>query len=264
MKRFLAVIGAMGLLVGSAVTAKADGTASIPVKDSGTIPSCGNILEVETGVYAGGTMRLEVVLASAPCEGDGVTAELGATASYALYAILDKPSGSEVPDPLDPPHPSDPFSYDIGPHSEPVLQPIQPQVGELADGSPTLTYEGQVDDNDPNICVFMVAEGTVPVTTTTYTTTKTTDAGDHNGNGQTNDDKHRGNEGDNSDGDKHDWETTTTTTAHTTTTWEPYVDRAPWDALAGDPEDEYGCLWLNAISEVWRTAGGDTPSRGFN
>lgn len=234
MKRFLAVIGAMGLLVGSALTAKADGI--IPLADSGPIPACGNITS-GSGTYAGGVMRLEVQLASAVCDGSS------ATASYDLYVILDKPSGAVLPDP------ADPFSFDVGPASQPQFLTSSYVEGDV-NGAVTLTYQETIlDDDDPNICVFSVVHGTVPVTTST------TDEGDHNGNGNTNDDKHRGNEGDNSEGDKHDWDETPTTTNV------DYVDRAP---ATVDNVDPLHCFWLNAVSEAYFAAQEGSPSRGFN
>lgn len=244
MKRFLVVVGAMALLVGSAFSAKADG---IPVKDSGPIPPCGNIIE-GSGIYAGGVMQLQVTLASAVCDG------VSATASYDLYVILDKPSGALVP------NPADPFSFDVGAASEPQLLSSD-FVEDDSSGDVILTYEETVLDNDPNICVFAVVHGTVPVTRTETITTTTTDEGDHNGNGNENDDKHKQNEGDNSEGDKHEWDETTTTEERTTTTYEPYVDRAPGTVDSVDP---YSCFWLNAISEAYFTVQPGSPSRGFN
>ena len=226
MKRFIAFASAVGLLIAMSAAAQADG---IPVADSGPIPDCANI-EDGTGTYSGNLLTVRVQLESEPCDGTN-----GESASYDLYVIADKPNGALS-------HPSDPHSMDIGTTSSPELL-TSSYTYDDSTGAPTLVYEVTFADNDPTVCVFSVAHGSV----TTTTTTTTTDEGDHNGNGTTNDDKHRKNEGSNSDGTKHDWDETTTTTTTTT----HFVDRAPGDVDSTDAQD---CLPISDVTTAWRLA----------
>ncbi len=235
MRRFIAFAGAMGVLIAMSAGARADG---IPVADSGPIPDCANI-EDGTGTYDGKQLTVRVQLESEPCDGAN-----GETATYDLYVILDKPNGELQ-------HPSDPHSMDVGTTSSPQFLTSTYRYDDST-GAPTLVYQLPVQDNDPTVCIFSVAHGSM----TTTTTTTTTDEGDHNGNGNTNDDKHRKNDGNNSDGTKHDWKETTTTT----TTVTPFVDRAPGNETN---TDELNCLPLNALTDAWEQVNGG-PSRGYN
>lgn len=263
MRRLFAIAAVVGLVAGGAITARAD-------SQQGTLPACADIA-AGAGTYNATTdaLHMEVRLNQAPCSGDPVTNEDGTTTtttvSYALYVIRDKTPTIDENRPHELANlfnltgPWDQIEFVTDTYStDPLL------VTEIAaPGAHVITYDVEISDDDPVVCVFSLVSGS---TVTTQQVEVANEPVDENGNGNTEDDVHNGNGGkSNKDGDKFDLGTHTETEEVSRT---DFFDRAPTETLDenGDPVEQplesTKCLPIDAVSSFLGQVLDDVTSQG--
>lgn len=264
MRRTLALTAAMGLVLASALTARADS----PV---GSIPECADVSS-GAGTYDSqtGALHMEVRLREAPCSPDPIANEDGTTttttANYALYVVKDRTF-----DPNNNPTANLPNAYNLtGPWDQAEFLTDEYSTDPLAVTQITapeahvITYDVIVRDDDPTVCVFALITGS---TVTTQEVEVANEPVDENGNGTTSDDTHKGNGGENNRNKspgKFDWGTHTETQEIERI---DFFDRAPDEAAGSDPKTSPNCIPFDVATGLLFQAVDDViegGSRGFN
>lgn len=199
MKRLFAILGVIGLLAFSA-PAQGETVATPPNSDAEPPPTwkCANFSQISGSYFwtgTGGTLDIRVDLAAPACS----------EVDYDLFVVLDWGPTGDLTKPA--------FALDNGPDQKSALL-FEDTTG--GDGA-ILEYKVPIEDDDPTICV--ISTSSITVTTS-----------DHNGNGNTVDDQHKGNAPDNNK-DKNKFASSTYTDRAPNTDCEPF--NLIFDPLSG-------------------------------